>query len=40
VGTFTKSLGFAELGGTILELSLFFPALLTLSVLLLRKQEA
>jgi ribosome-dependent ATPase len=39
VGTFTKGLGFAELGTTILELSLFFPALLTLAVLLLRKQE-
>ncbi|MFL5256052.1 MAG: ribosome-associated ATPase/putative transporter RbbA, partial [Rhodopila sp.] len=39
VGTFTKSLGFAELGVTILQLSLFFPALLTLAVLLLRKQE-
>ena len=39
VGTFTKALGLAELGTTILELSLFFPALLTLAVLLLRKQE-
>ncbi|PPQ27901.1 ribosome-associated ATPase/putative transporter RbbA [Rhodopila globiformis] len=39
VGTFTKGLGFAELGTTMLELSLFFPALLMLAALLLRKQE-
>ncbi|HQT75758.1 MAG TPA: ribosome-associated ATPase/putative transporter RbbA [Rhodopila sp.] len=39
VGTFTKALGFAELGRTMLYLSLFFPALLCISLLLLRKQE-
>ena len=39
VGTFTKSLGFAELGRTMLILALFIPALLALSSLMLRKQE-
>jgi len=39
VGTFTKSLGFAELGPTMLCLALFAPALTLLSLLLLRKQE-
>ena len=39
VGTFTKSLGFAELGPTLLSLAIFVPVLTTLSVLLLRKQE-
>lgn len=39
VGTFTKSLGFAELGQTMAELTLFVPILIGLSLLLLRKQE-
>ncbi len=39
VGTFTKSLGFAELGPTMAVLALFFPALTLLSLCLLRKQE-
>ncbi len=39
VGTFTKSLGFAELVPTMLLLALFVPGLLGLSMALLRKQE-
>ena len=39
VGTFTKGLGFADLGHNLLALAAFVPALLTLSLLLLRKQE-
>jgi len=39
VGTFTKALGFAELGDEFVYLALFFPALTLLSMLLLRKQE-
>ena len=39
VGTFTKSLGFAELSRPLLTLMLFIPALLALSLMLLRKQE-
>lgn len=39
VGTFTKSLGFAELSGSLLALAAFIPALTLLSLLLLRKQE-
>lgn len=39
VGTFTKSLGFAELGGIMLELALFPPILIGISLALLRKQE-
>jgi ribosome-dependent ATPase len=39
VGTFTKGLGFADLAGRLAGLSVFVPALLTLSLLLLRKQE-
>jgi ribosome-dependent ATPase len=39
VGVFTKSLGFDELSRTMLILALFIPVLLTLSVLMLRKQE-
>jgi ribosome-dependent ATPase len=39
LGTFTKSLGFAELALTIVELALFVPVLTGLSLLLLRKQE-
>ncbi|MFI5019262.1 MAG: ABC transporter permease, partial [Dongiales bacterium] len=38
VGTFTKSLGFAALGGKMAALALFGPALTLLSLLLLRKQ--
>jgi len=38
VGTFTKALGFAELGPAILGLACFVPALIGLSLLLLRKQ--
>ena len=39
LGTFTKSLGFAQLAGTMLYLALFVPGLLGLSLLLLRRQE-
>ena len=39
LGTFTKSLGFAELGRSMLTLALFFPVLTLLSLCLLRKQE-
>jgi ribosome-dependent ATPase len=39
VGTFTKGLGFADLATNIGVLALFIPALLALSLLLLRKQE-
>jgi ribosome-dependent ATPase len=39
VGTFTKGLGFADLGSSILILMVFVPVLTTISVLLLRKQE-
>lgn len=39
VGTFTKSLGFAALAHTMLMLSLLVPALLLLSLAMLRKQE-
>ena len=39
VGTFTKGLGFADLGTNLVALVLFVPALWTLSLLLLRKQE-
>jgi ribosome-dependent ATPase len=39
VGTFTKGLGFADLVGMILSLAVFIPALITLSLVLLRKQE-
>jgi len=38
VGTFTKSLGFAELAVTMLQLSLFVPALLAITVALLPRQ--
>jgi ribosome-dependent ATPase len=40
VGTFTKALGFADLGASFLELSIFIPILLGASLLMLRKQEA
>jgi ribosome-dependent ATPase len=39
VGTFTKGLGFADLATNLAALALFVPALTTLSLLLLRKQE-
>ena len=39
VGAFTKGLGFTDLAADIGVLVLFIPALLTLSLLLLRKQE-
>ncbi|HZR87210.1 MAG TPA: ribosome-associated ATPase/putative transporter RbbA [Bradyrhizobium sp.] len=39
VGTFTKGLGFADLGSSILLLSLFIPALTAISLFLLPKQE-
>ena len=39
IGTFTKGLGFADLTVNIAELSVFIPALLLISLLLLRKQE-
>jgi len=39
VGTFTKGLGFADLGSSILMLMIFIPVLTSLSMLLLRKQE-
>jgi ABC-type multidrug transport system ATPase subunit len=39
VGAFTKGLGFADLAANIGALVLFIPALLALSLLLLRKQE-
>lgn len=40
VGTFTKGLGWRDLASDIAALALFVPALLGLSLLLLRKQEA
>jgi len=39
VGTFTKGLGFADLGSSILMLIVFVPVLTLASLLLLRKQE-
>ncbi len=39
VGTFTKGLGFRDLGPNLAGLALFVPALTLLSLLLLRKQE-
>jgi ribosome-dependent ATPase len=39
VGAFTKGLDFPDLSRHLAELALFFPALLTLSLVLLRKQE-
>ena len=38
VGTFSKALGFAELGGSFLPLAAAIPVLTLLSVLLLKKQ--
>jgi ribosome-dependent ATPase len=39
VGTFTKGLGLADLSNFILELAIFFPTFIFLSLLLLPKQE-
>jgi ribosome-dependent ATPase len=39
VGTFTKGLGFADLGGYLVALVVFIPILTCLSFVLLRKQE-
>jgi ribosome-dependent ATPase len=39
VGTFTKGLGFSDLGPNLAALAVFIPILTLLSVLLLRKQE-
>ena len=39
VGTFTKALGFAELGANILALAVFVPVLMLATVLLMRRQE-
>jgi len=39
VGTFTKGLGFADLGGHLVALAMFIPALTLLSLVMLRKQE-
>jgi ribosome-dependent ATPase len=39
VGTFTKGLGFADLGSSILMLLMFIPILTLMSLLLLRRQE-
>lgn len=39
VGAFTKGLGFADLAADLATLALFVPALLTLSLLMLRRQE-
>jgi ribosome-dependent ATPase len=39
VGTFTKGLGFQDLGTNLLILAMFIPVLTGLSLLLLRKQE-
>jgi ribosome-dependent ATPase len=39
VGTFTKGLGFEDLGAKLAALALFIPILLLLSLFLLRKQE-
>jgi ribosome-dependent ATPase len=39
VGTFTKGLGFEDLGSSILMLIVFVPVLTSISLLLLAKQE-
>ncbi len=39
IGTFTKGLGFSDLAANLAELAVFIPALLLISLLLLRKQE-
>jgi ribosome-dependent ATPase len=39
IGTFTKGLDFSDLAGSLAQLAIFVPALLLISILLLRKQE-
>ena len=39
LGAFTKGLSFSDLAGNLVVLAVFTPALTTLSLLLLRKQE-
>ena len=39
MGTFTKGLGFADLGSNLLLLAAFAPVLVILSLVFLRKQE-
>ena len=39
VGTFTKGLGLADLGATVVALAAFIPVLTLLSLAFLRKQE-
>jgi ribosome-dependent ATPase len=39
VGTFTKGLGFGDLGSSILMLAVFIPVLTAASLLMLRRQE-
>ncbi len=39
VGTFTKGLGFTDLAANLMELTVFVPVFLLISVMLLRKQE-
>jgi ribosome-dependent ATPase len=39
IGTFTKGLGFHDLGPSLAELAVFIPTLTCLSLLFLRKQE-
>jgi ribosome-dependent ATPase len=39
VGTFTKGLGFGDLAVNLGELAIFVPVLLSISLVLLRKQE-
>jgi ribosome-dependent ATPase len=39
VGTFTKGLGFSDLGSSVMMLVVFIPMLTTISMFLLRKQE-
>lgn len=38
-GTFSKALGFAELGSLLLPLALAIPVITSLAVILLKKQE-
>jgi len=39
VGTFTKGLGFLDLGASLAALTIFIPILTGLNLMLLRKQE-
>jgi ribosome-dependent ATPase len=39
VGTFTKGLGFADLGASLLALAVFIPVFALISLAFLRKQE-